>query len=123
MPVTKPSGWKGRKGDNYWHKDTTYGVKSMCSDCGKESSGYGSDDDRFSHTNACPRIQGPRREWRTWVASDGSVCTERSRFARDIYHETREAALRALDADLAAQIETLNARRMQVLKLLSEAES
>lgn len=35
----RPSGWKGHKGDRYWTKDSTYGVRYKCQSCGRESLG------------------------------------------------------------------------------------
>lgn len=40
MPlVSRPSGWKGHKGDRYWTKDSKYGVRYRCQTCGKNSLG------------------------------------------------------------------------------------
>lgn len=33
---TKPSGWKGKKDDDFWTKDSKYGVRYMCSTCGRQ---------------------------------------------------------------------------------------
>lgn len=39
-PIHKPSGWKGLKTDAYWTKDSKYGVRYMCSTCGRQSSAW-----------------------------------------------------------------------------------
>jgi hypothetical protein len=37
--MTKPNGWKGKKTDIWWTKDSAYGVRYKCPECGKESLG------------------------------------------------------------------------------------
>ncbi len=120
MSATKPSGWKGKKGDRYWHKDSAYGVRSICSDCGKETLGWANDFDQKYHWSTCLRVAGPRKEWRGYVDATGKACVHRLTVENDSCFETREEALLALDVELAAQQDTIQRQREQVAAMLRE---
>ena len=119
-PIAKPRGWTGAKEDRYWYKDMRRGRNSMCSDCGRETHGYARDDDRRCHWDDCPRIAGPRKEWLAYIDIYGVPAVHRFNVPSERCHETREAALLALDAELAAQQEAIARQREQVAALLRE---
>ena len=121
--IAKPSGWKGAKGSPYWQKSTAYGVRSMCSTCGKEVLGWASDSDRRYHWGFCPRVSGPRKEWKGYVDATGRACVHRLTVERDGCFETREEALLALDAELAAQQDAITRQREQVAAMLRGEEA
>ncbi len=50
----KPSGWRGKKIDRYWTKGTAYGVKYMCSECGRQQLGF----PLRSHLSGCSQGTG-----------------------------------------------------------------
>jgi hypothetical protein len=53
--VFKQPGWKGKKNDLYWTKDSAYGVRYKCSFCGKEKLGMStSQTSEAMHTKECP---------------------------------------------------------------------
>lgn len=56
----KPSGWKGKRTDHWWTKDTVYGVKYKCPYCGKESLGmvWGKAQETM-HRGSCPMLGDP----------------------------------------------------------------
>lgn len=55
--ATKPNGWKGKKTDQWWTKDSAYGVRYMCPECGRKSLGivWGDAAARMMHWSDCPR--------------------------------------------------------------------
>lgn len=115
-PTARPRGWTGSSDASYWRKDT----RRMCTDCGRETDGYARDDDRRHHWDDCPRLARPRKEWNAFVPNDGHPRVERLNTPSSLCHETREAALQALDAELAAQQEAIARQRAQVAELLKE---
>lgn len=53
----KPSGWKGKRTDQWWTKHTAYGVKYMCPDCRKETLGImWGEAQRRMHYASCVRL-------------------------------------------------------------------
>ncbi len=123
MSASKPSGWKGKKDDRYWHKDSKYGVRSKCSDCGKNCLGWASDGDSRFHYGDCPRIQGPRREYGARITERVGVIIERHRVPREDLYFTREEALAALYKSLTEQINLLSRQRAQVEAMLNTEEA
>jgi hypothetical protein len=121
-PTAKPRGWTGSSDASYWRKDTLRGVRRMCTDCGRETLGYARDDDRQHHWDDCQRIAGPRKEWRGYVDATGKACVHRLNVPDEQCHETREAALLALDAELAVQQEAITRQRAQVAAMLREPQ-
>jgi hypothetical protein len=121
--VTKPNGWKGKKDDRYWHKETAFAVRSMCTSCGLDALGWATDDSRRYHLDNCPRIAGLRAEWKGDVDATGKARVHRLDIPTKGAHLTREDALRALDADLVAQADTISRQRADVAKMLKEKES
>ena len=117
---TKPRGWSGNSFSRYWTKATLHGVKYMCTDCGRETLGYARNDDRRHHWSDCPRISGPRKEWHAFITNDGTMRIERLNTPSSLCHETREAALLALDAELAAQHVAIARQREQLSAMLRE---
>jgi hypothetical protein len=55
----KPSGWKGKRTDRFWTKDSVYGVRYMCSDCGRDAlgsiGGLSMHAMNHHHWSTCPR--------------------------------------------------------------------
>lgn len=119
-PASKPRGWTGNKESRYWTKDTRYGVRNKCTDCGRETHGWARDDDRRCHWDDCPRLAGPRKEWRAYLDGDGLPRVHRLNVPIEHGHETLQAALQDLDAKLAAQQEAIARQREQVAALLKE---
>jgi hypothetical protein len=119
---TKPSGWKGAKNDRYWTKDTRRGAHMKCTDCGRDTHGYARDDDRCCHWDDCPRLAGPRKEWRAYIDNNGVPGVNRLNVTSERCYDTRESALRALDAELAAQQEAITRQRAQVAAMLREPQ-
>ena len=118
--VSKPSGWKGKKDDRYWHKTTAYGVRSMCTSCGRETPGWAHDERRRDHRDDCPRIAGPRAEWKGFVDVTGKAHVHRLDMPTKGAYLTRDDALAALDAELAAQQEALARQRAEVAAMRAE---
>jgi hypothetical protein len=56
--ATKASGFKGDKFAKWWTKDSKYGMRYQCSDCGKITLGYSTGDDSTMHHTTCPRRSG-----------------------------------------------------------------
>lgn len=119
--VTRPSGWNGRKGDRFFYKATAYGVRSMCTSCGSETHGWADDNNRKHHRADCPRITGPRKEWKGYVDATGKACVHRLDAPNAEAYETQMAALFALDAELVAQAEHIARQRAEVAKMIAEA--
>jgi hypothetical protein len=55
--MKRPSGWKGNPGDKFWTKDSKFGVKYKCQECGKECLGTYCKDDFHHHKKDCPRLE------------------------------------------------------------------
>lgn len=55
----KASGFKGRKDDKWWTKNSAYGVRYQCSSCERITLGmYGNGSEPRMHYSTCPRIAG-----------------------------------------------------------------
>jgi hypothetical protein len=121
--VAKPIGWKGKKGDRYWHKDTALGVHTMCTSCGHRERGWGGDESRKHHRDDCPRIAGPRAEWKGYVDVAGQAHVHRLDVPTKGAHLTRAEALRALDVELSEQAARVAQQRADVAKMLEEEMS
>lgn len=119
-PAAKPRGWTGNKDSRYWTKRDRHGYRAICTDCGRNTVGFPRDDDRRDHWDDCPRLAGPRREWDAWIHGDGHPRVDRLNVPNADCYETREAALQALDAELAAQQEAIARQRAEVAALLKE---
>lgn len=118
--LKKPAGWRGKKDDPFWYKTTSSHLYSMCSTCGHETLGYANNLDRTCHHDSCPRMAGPRKEWTGYVDASGRARVRRLTLESDYCHETREEALLALDAELAAQADAIAQQRAQVAAMLRE---
>jgi hypothetical protein len=116
---TKPKGWVGHHDADYWYKHSSSGMRAICTTCGHMSIARPVDD-RYRHVPTCPRIAGPRKEWEAWVSNNGEVKVQRHSVEKVMGHESREEALRALDASLRLQLETIDAHRATVARLLKE---
>lgn len=55
--VRKPSGWKGKKADLFWTKDSAYGVKYMCSFCGRAQLGMSYGNNERHHWRECSYLK------------------------------------------------------------------
>jgi hypothetical protein len=121
MP-TKPTGWKGSKTDSYWTHHDRYGYRAMCTTCGKVARGFWRDNDRAFHKVDCPRIAGPRKEWKAYVDRLGAVGVVRHTIPQESCHLTRDEALVALDRELAEQIATIERQRSDVARLLANPD-
>lgn len=53
--MKKPRGWTGKNGDKYYTKSTHYGLKYMCSECGRQVLGV-LNQERM-HWRDCIRLQ------------------------------------------------------------------
>lgn len=119
-PTSKPRGWDGHETSLYWTKHDRHGMHAICTDCGRKTRGWARDDDRSCHWDDCPRLAGPRKEWRAGIGSDGRPRVDRFNIPSDYSYETREAALLALDAELQAKAEAIARQRAHVAAMLKE---
>lgn len=56
--IVKPSGWKGKKTDAWWTKDSQYGLRYMCPKCGHKNLGIvWGDAQKRMHWKWCPVLQ------------------------------------------------------------------
>ena len=55
--IKKPSGWKGKKTDSWWTKNSSSGLYYMCPKCGKKTLGivWGEAQKRM-HFNTCAEL-------------------------------------------------------------------
>jgi hypothetical protein len=61
--LNKPIGWKGKKTDQWWTNDSAFGVRYMCSDCGRKTLGIvWGEASRQMHYKDCPRINKIKEE-------------------------------------------------------------
>jgi hypothetical protein len=52
--IKKPSGWVGKRTDMVFTKNTQYGVKYMCTDCGRQVLGV--THTKYMHRKTCCRL-------------------------------------------------------------------
>lgn len=69
--ATKTHGFRGKKGDRWWTKNSTYGVRYQCSACGKITLGMHGTDDPRMHWPTCPR----RSQSQGAVVNNTDPCT------------------------------------------------
>jgi len=58
--VLRPSGWKAS--GKWWTKPSKYGLRYMCSECGKQALGLSVPDDRRHHWSWCSRLRKTSRK-------------------------------------------------------------